>query len=144
MPIFKRCNICHQLYEGKRCPTCKKKMDRAYQQRKKERDETQKAYYLRLWEKCRKNVLLRYNGYDIWALADGRLEVPKRVIIHHIRERTEDPAAFFDIDNLIPVSHDSHQQIHELYKTDKAAALERIQRGKKTYAEMFGAGMFKD
>ena len=138
MPIFRRCNICHELFTGKRCPACKKKQDKQYREKVKERHELAKVYRSRLWEKCRKNILIKYLGYDIWLLAEGQLYKPERPIIHHIAEREEAPELLFDIDNLIPVSIESHNDIHAMYKTDKAAALERIQRGKNKFIELFG------
>ena len=138
MPIYKRCVTCHQLYTGKRCPACKKKQDKRYRENKKANEDLSRVYHLRLWEKCRKNILIKYFGYDIWLLAEGQLYKPERPIIHHIIEREEAPELLFDIDNLIPVSIESHNDIHAMYKTDKAAALERIQRGKDKFIELFG------
>ncbi len=138
MPIYKRCSICHQLFTGKRCPACKKKQDHAYYKKKKEKDELIKLYHQRLWEKCRKNIIIKYLGFDIWLMAEGRIVNPDRIIIHHIKERQEAPELFYDIDNLITVSAESHADIHAMYKTDKAAALERIQKGKDKFNELFG------
>lgn len=70
-------------------------------------------------------------------MAEGQIVKPDRIIIHHIKERQEAPELLFDIDNLIPVSIESHNDIHAMYKTDKAAALERIQRGKVKFIELF-------
>ena len=138
MPIYKRCDSCHQLYTGKRCPACKKKQDKRYRENKKAKDDLSRVYHLRLWEKCRRNILIKYMGYDVWLLAEGQIIKPDRIIVHHIKEREEAPELLFDIDNLITVSPDSHADIHAMYKTNKAAALERIQRGKDKFNELFG------
>ena len=138
MQIYKRCVTCGQLFAGSRCPACKKKQDHAYYMKKKEKDELTKLYHQRLWEKCRKNIIIKYLGYDIWLLAEGQIIKPDRILIHHIKERQESPELFYDIDNLITVSHDSHEEIHYYYKVNKAYALERIQRGKDKFKEMFG------
>ncbi len=137
MPIYKRCNICHQLYTGSRCPACKKKQDKAYYKRRVEKNERIRIYRTRLWEKCRKNIIVKYLGYDIWMLAEGEARVPDKIVIHHIVERDEDPDLLYDIDNLITVSPESHAEIHQWYKTKKAAALERIQKGVTKFHEMF-------
>ena len=138
MPIYKRCDSCHQLYTGKRCPACKKKQDKCYRENKKAKDDLSRVYHLRLWEKCRRNILIKYLGYDVWLLAEGQIVKPDRIIVHHIQEREEAPELLFDIDNLITVSPESHADIHAMYKTNKAAALERIQRGKDKFKELFG------
>lgn len=138
MPIYKRCDSCHQLYTGNRCPACKKKQDKRYRENKKAKYDLSRVYHLRLWEKCRRNILIKYLGYDIWLLAEGQIVKPDRIIVHHIKEREEAPELLFDIDNLITVSPESHADIHAMYKTNKAAALERIQRGKDKFSELFG------
>jgi len=138
MPIYRRCVSCGQLYTGKRCPACKKKQDKRYRENKKAKDDLARIYHLRLWEKCRRNILMKYLGYDIWLLAEGQIIKPDKIIVHHIQEREESPELIFDIDNLITVSVESHNDIHHYYKTDKQYALDRIQRGKDKFNELFG------
>ncbi len=99
-----------------------------------------KLYTSNLWRKCRKNILIKYYGLDIWLLAVGQLHKCDRPLIHHIREREEAPELVYDIDNLIPVTDESHKEIHYLYQTDKAAALARIEKGKEEFKKLFGAG----
>ena len=129
MPIYRRCDNCHQLFTGRRCPVCKKESDRRYRQRLKERHELTRIYHTQLWAKCRRNVIARYFGYDVWLLAEGVVWKPKRIIVHHIIERDTAPELLYDIDNLIPVSEDSHKEIHQYYETDRQYALDRISKG---------------
>ena len=138
MPIYRRCDTCHQLYTGKRCPACKSKQDHAYYKKKVARDESVRIYHTRLWEKCRKNIIIKYLGYDLWLLAEDEIIKPDNLIIHHIAERQEAPDLFYDIDNLITVSPESHNEIHYYYKTNKAYALDRIERGKAKFKQYFG------
>ncbi len=138
MPIYKRCSNCHQLYTGSRCPECKKKSDRASYKRRVEKNERLKFYHTRLWEKCRRNIIIKYLGLDIWQLAEGEARVPDKIVIHHIVERDEDPDLLYDIDNLVTVSPESHTEIHQMYKTNKAAAIERIQKGIEKFYELYG------
>ena len=137
MPIYRRCDNCHQLYTGRRCPTCKKKQDRQYRQRTKERHELTRIYRTQLWAKCRRNVITRYYGYDIWLLAAGTVWKPERIIVHHIKERDEAPDLLYDLDNLITVSEDSHKEIHTYYATNKQYALDRIRKGIEEFHRMF-------
>ena len=127
--IYRRCINCGQLYTGRSCPDCKKKSDRQYRQRVKERHELTRIYHNRLWEKCRRNVIIRYFGYDVWQLAVGVVWKPERIIVHHIRERDAAPDLLYDLDNLIPVSEESHREIHRYYETDRQYALDRINKG---------------
>lgn len=134
--IKKRCPTCHQLYEGKRCPTCTRK----YQNKRMQKNEARKMYGSRKWEKCRKNVLIKYMGYDIWMLGIGVYSRPARPVVHHIIERDEAPELAYRLDNLITVSIESHAEIHAMYKKDKEAALERIQAGIMEFRKRFGGG----
>ncbi len=138
MPIYKRCSTCHQLFTGPRCPECKKKSDRASYKRRVEKNERLKLYHSRLWEKCRRNIIIKYLGLDIWLLAEGEERVPEKIVIHHIVERDENPDLLYDVDNLVTVSPESHAAIHAMYKTNKPAALERIRAGIEKFNELFG------
>ena len=140
MPIYKRCVTCHELYTGKRCPQCKKVQYKRYREKKLERDQLMKVYHSRLWEKCRRNILIKYLGYDIWLLAEGQVIKPDRIIIHHIIERNEKPELLYDIDNLITVTTESQNEIHYYYKTNKQYALDRIRAGIENFNRLFGDG----
>ncbi len=70
-------------------------------------------------------------------MAEGQIVKPDRIIIHHIKERQEAPELFYDIDNLITVSTESHNDIHYYYNTNKQYALERIRRGIDKFNELF-------
>lgn len=138
MTIKRRCNNCHELYEGRKCPECSKKFAVRSTQKRVAEDSGRLLYSSRLWEKCRKSVRLRYSDYDIWLLAVGIKRVCAKPYIHHIIPRDEDPDLTFNLDNLITVSKESHEQIHRWYKTDRAAAMARIQKGIKEYRELYG------
>ncbi len=135
--IYRRCDNCHQLFTGRNCPNCKKERDRKYRKRLKERHELTRIYHTQLWAKCRRNVIIRYLGYDIWLLGEGVARVPKKIIIHHIAERDEAPELLYDLDNLIPVSEESHREIHQYYETDRQYALERIKKGIAEFHRLF-------
>ena len=122
MATFKRCSNCHQLFTGKECPVCRAKMAAAYQKRRLCMNESTRRYHSRVWQRCRKAVILKYSGYDVWLLGIGIWEKCDPAYVHHIAERATAPDRFFDEDNLIPVGH----------------ALVRIQKGKEVYEERFG------
>lgn len=139
MAIFKRCNTCHQLYDGYRCPVCTRKFAKKYQTE----NTAKKVYASRLWQKCRKNVRIKYMDYDIWLLGIGVLQRLNNPIIHHIKERDERPDLLFILDNLITVSEKSHGEIHALYRAGgvkKEYALHRIADGIAEFEKRFGDG----
>lgn len=137
MAIFKRCNNCHQLYTGKKCPECSKKQANANAKKRQAEDEGRKLYGSGLWRKCRQNVIVRDMGYDIWLLGIGQVYRCWYPVVHHIKEREEAPELIYDIDNLITVTKESHEEIHRLYLVDKPAALERIRKGREEFQRLF-------
>ena len=138
MAIFKRCNICHDIYEGKYCPVCRPKQQKAAQRKVLENNKHTRAYHSRLWQKCRRNVIVRDLGYDIWLLGIGQVHKCARPHVHHIKERDEAPELFYSIDNLITVTKKSHEEIHRLYLIDKEEALARIRKGQQELRRLFG------
>lgn len=74
----------------------------------------QKFYSSIEWRRVRNAVILRDKGCD---LACGDREILGRIIIHHINPiRIEEIASgsliIFDMENLVCVSHDTHNAIH--------------------------------
>lgn len=139
MATFKRCSNCHQLFTGKECPVCRAKMAAAYQKRRLCMNESTRRYHSRVWQRCRKAVILKYSGYDVWLLGIGIWEKCDPAYVHHIAERDAAPDRFFDEDNLIPVEHASHEEIHVWYNNGRRnEALVRIQKGKEVYEKRFG------
>lgn len=134
MTIFRRCPTCGQLFSTKNCGGCAARISK----KRQADNEARKIYSSKRWAKVRGIVRAMYYDYDIWLLAVGQLVKCVRPIVHHIAERDEAPEKIFDIDNLIVVSHESHEEIHEAYLADKAAALARIQRGKDEFRRLFG------
>lgn len=145
MTIFKRCPSCQNIYDRaqnpKGCPLCREKWAKHYDninaKRRQERNPLLKVYGTRRWRKCRDTVRLRYQDMDIWALGIGRVVRCEKPYIHHIEERDDRPDLLFDLDNLITVSYESHEEIHEMYLKDKAGAIARIRAGIERFMEMF-------
>lgn len=137
MAIFKRCPGCHELYSGKKCPVCSKRRANANAKKRQAEDEGRKLYGSGLWRKCRQNVIVRDMGYDIWLLGAGQVYRCWYPVVHHIQEREEAPDLIYDLDNLITVTKESHEEIHRLYLVDKEAALERIRKGKEEFKRLF-------
>lgn len=138
MAIFKRCNTCHEIYQGKSCPRCAARRARNNQRKEIDNNSNLRIYHSRLWRKCRRNVLIRDMGYDIWLLGVGQVYRCRHPVVHHIVERDEAPELIYDIDNLITVTRESHEEIHRLYLIAKDDALARIRKGKEEFTRRFG------
>lgn len=74
----------------------------------------QKLYDSEEWKKFRRKVILRDNGNDM--AVDG-FNIPGRAIVHHINPITAEDiinknSKIFDLENVILVSHNTHEAIH--------------------------------
>ncbi len=74
----------------------------------------QKLYDSEEWKKFRRKVILRDNGNDM--AVDG-FNIPGRAIVHHINPITAEDIInknpkVFDLENVILVSHSTHEAIH--------------------------------
>lgn len=138
MTIYRRCPQCHQLFTGKRCEECWKKYSARFNKKARKNDEHMKFYESSAWKKCRRDVRLKYMDYDIWMLAIGELVKCDKPFIHHVIPKKEAPDLIFDIDNLVTVSKESHEQIHYAYEHGSMeAAIARINEGKEKFRRMF-------
>lgn len=66
------------------------------------------------WRKVRNEVIIRDNGCDLGV--DG-MDILDKVIVHHLNPITEedidqDRPCLYDLENLICVSHSTHNAIH--------------------------------
>ncbi len=84
----------------------------------------------------RERTISKYDGLDLWALYHKQIIFAETV--HHIIPSSDAADKFFSADNLIPVSRQSHDEIHSLYKTQKMetqqllySILEQYARGVK-------------
>ena len=74
----------------------------------------QDFYHSREWKEFRKKVIVRDAGCD---LAMEGFEIFKGIIIHHInpisyRDLLDRNPSIFDLDNVVCVSHNTHEAIH--------------------------------
>lgn len=124
--LWRRCPHC-----GKRTPVGEK-CGCGYKREYFKRGDVYARYKTGRWKKLRATVISLYSGLDPWALAHGRVEAADTA--HHIIPADEDGSLFYSLDNLIPLSRDSHAEVHALYrrsdkdKKDTQEALERLQK----------------
>ena len=79
-----------------------------------ERHLNQSFYRSQRWKHIRDEVIIRDDACD---LAVPGLQLPRRLLVHHITPITiddilDDDPLVTDLDNLICVSYDTHQAIH--------------------------------
>lgn len=88
----------------------------------------QTLYRSARWRSLRNQIIIRDNGCD---LAHEDFPVNKRVLIHHLNPITEqdvlnESSVLFDPENLICVSHETHNAIH--YGTEALLPQGNIER----------------
>ncbi len=76
----------------------------------------QMIYQSPQWRKARREVIIRDEGCDL-AIADRPIFKEQRILIHHINPLTLDQVVnhdpcIYDLNNLITVSHNTHEAIH--------------------------------
>lgn len=76
----------------------------------------QMLYQSPQWRRARQQVIIRDQGCDL-GIEDRPIQKPNKIIIHHlnpltIQQVTEHDPSVFDLNNLICVSHLTHEAIH--------------------------------
>lgn len=88
-------------------------------------------YHNTRWIKLREYILSLYQGVDVYAYYKHNKLIPARTV-HHIIEVSADVSKAYVSSNLIPVSDQSHSEIHQRYRqeniSDVQAELRDFQR----------------
>ena len=84
------------------------------------RDSSMNFYKSRTWEKLRKDIILRDDGFDLGVF---NVDIYDRVIVHHINPLTIDDIEnltdkVLDPENLITTSNKTHNIIHYGYEPE--------------------------
>ena len=115
--ITYRCSRCGKIVPtGKKCDcvsAVKKARDRDYNKNWRDK-KSQDFYTSREWKRIRDFIMLRYDGVDVYEYAETG-EIIKADVVHHIIPLSEDTERRLDESNLIPLSHASHNHIHDVY-----------------------------
>ena len=104
----------------KRCPHCNKRVPAGekcgcgFKREYTPPEKTRALYHSARWQKLRTAVINSYSGLDLYAQERGRIEYA--FTVHHIVPAEEAPELFWKIDNLIPLSRASHDEVHVRYR----------------------------
>lgn len=138
MSMFKICPKCgRKLKVGETCPCILAKRQEHFDQVRKKwrqnyyrnRIRTEESQYLhsfygsQKWKDLRDYVMNLYGNVDLYALAVHHEIIPADVV-HHIKTIREDWDDRLDSMNLIPVSYQSHDEIHTIYDSSDNAKKE--------------------
>ncbi len=125
-------NMLHEQYT--KCPKCEALRHKKYEDTKRDK-ERQKFYQSKEWRIVRQKVIDYYSGVDIWFLGlTGKLKPCPNITVHHVYEFSKYPNLALAFSNLVPVSAQSHNEIHLYYDSGRfEEALEILNTGKKRF-----------
>lgn len=138
MAIYKRCSSCgKRLLEGTRCD-CRKKRYKEYD--KFYRDKKSKEFYnSREWLEARRESIETSDHMDVYIyMTTGEVKLAETV--HHIIPLRDDWDKRTDQSNLMPLSHDTHSMIEQMYKKDKPGMEKRLKIMLEAFKKGEGGG----
>ena len=138
MSIYKRCSRCgRRIQAGSRCP-CQKARHQEYD--RYSRDRKSKGFYdSREWEIARDAALEADGGIDVYVyMTTG--EIRRADTAHHIVPLKDGWERRVDGDNLMSLHHDTHSEIEQMYRKDKAGMIRKMQEMLKQFRQLKRAG----
>lgn len=114
MTLYSRCKDCGEeiKFRTTRCDECKLKLNRSNRY-KDMNDDIRKIYQTSKWRKCRDLVKQRDNYLCQLSLLEDKLIAGDTV--HHIEAlRPNTLCLAYDLNNLILLSKDKHDELHKL------------------------------
>lgn len=127
------CEECEAKVKAKKKVSTEKDKER-YRRYKANRTDNmyQEFYQSKGWRLLRSNMTEYYFNMCVWSYYEyGVIKFGNQ--LHHIVEIKDDFSKRLDTNNVILLSQEAHQIIHEMYKYDKVA----IQGKLKEYVERF-------
>ena len=135
---------------GTPCPNgcyAKYRQDNAFKESRKEAnrkyDKEQRKnvefYHSTEWQRVRDLCKNRYNYLCVYSFIKYK-KIVSCHLVHHITEINDDMSKALEMDNLIPVCHSAHNEIHVNYKIDKKKAQEELREMIKKWNELYCKG----
>ena len=114
-----------------RCPHCGKRVARGekcgcgFKREYGAPEGTRRLYHTAKWARLQHTMMARYSGLDAYAMSEHK-RIEQADVVHHIVTAEEQPELFWTMDNLIPLSRHSHDEVHTAYR-EGGAAKEAVQ-----------------
>lgn len=109
-----------------RCAECEKIFKENENKRKWGKGcKNESFYHSKAWSNLSKLVRDRFNGLDLYQLKVNGVMVESKQV-HHIIPINENPDLKFSLENLIPLSIETHMYIEKLYKTSKRKKIQKL------------------
>lgn len=143
MAMLKLCPYCgiKMNYNDKDCKNkCKskntkqrvKRYDKNIRNSNSNKKHTQ-FYNSKEWKRIREYVMNEYNGLCLYSLIVHN-EIVKADLVHHINEIKDSWEDRLELNNLVPLCHSRHNELHSDYGEEQVKQLERAV---KKYKELY-------
>lgn len=122
--LLKECPRCKRIH--KQGETCDKVKERHKEYDKTQRNKARDAFYhSHRWKKIREAIKSKFFGLDAYQWIVNKVMV-KGTTIHHIIPLADAPEKAMDLNNLILLSEETHNEIHAKYREGKQKELEEL------------------
>jgi hypothetical protein len=123
----KSCKHCGIVNFNHVCPVVAKEQNARDAKR-----SDKKVYWDKRWRMLRADVLQHQLSICLWSLYVEGIIKPA-YIGHHIIEVMVDKTRVYDIDNVIGLGKDAHEEVHRLYLIDKSKTMKRLEECKRLW-----------
>ena len=127
MKIKARCRKCRTKIEfGKSyCEECLAKVQTMRNTHKNKKIHSSSKISSRKWIKIREQAIIRDNGVCVLCLLKYKRIFSKGLEVHHIIKRTEDPSLMYNLDNLVTVCRECHEELEKLTPNQQKTLLNK-------------------
>lgn len=116
MQIKTRCRKCKTKIDfGKYyCEECEAIVKSERNAHKNKKINSSSKISSRKWNKTRQQVIVRDNGICVLCFLKHNRIFSKALEVHHIVKRIDDPSLMYDLDNLVTVCRECHEELEKL------------------------------
>lgn len=116
MQVKTRCRRCRTKIEfGKYyCEECEAVVMAEKHKHKNKKISSDSKISTRKWLKVRKQAIVRDKGICVLCFLRHNRIFSKALEVHHIVKRIDDPSLMYDLDNLVTVCRECHEELEKL------------------------------
>lgn len=115
MNIKARCAKCREKidYGKSYCEECLEKIQKERNAHKNKKIDPRSKISSRKWREIRDQAIIRDKVCILCLVKYNRI-FSKGLSVHHIIKRTDDPSLMYDLDNLVTVCRECHEELEKL------------------------------
>lgn len=127
MNIKARCSKCREKIEyGKTyCSKCLEKIQKERNAHKNKKINPYAKISSRKWRKIREQAIIRDRNSCVLCFLKYKRVFSKGLEVHHIVKRIEDPSLMYDLDNLVTVCRECHEELEKLSTEQQRSLLNK-------------------